>query len=97
MKRRDLENRLILESSLSLFGPTLFGFPGRNRVVGLDDDWSSVSAVRTPVHCSSVSSHPENNILRMALWAEPLRNIVHAHILPIRWAGESHNVEPRRY
>jgi len=62
----------------------LFGLPGRNRVVGLDDYRSGVAAVRTPVHRPSVSAHPENNILRMALWAEPLRNIVHAHILLIR-------------
>jgi len=62
----------------------LFGLPGWNRVVGLDDYRSGVAAVRTAVHCTSVATHPENNILRMALWAEPLRNIVHSHILPIR-------------
>jgi hypothetical protein len=57
---------------LDLFGPTLFGFAGQDRVVGLDDYRSYVSTVRTPVHCPSVPAHPENNILRMAFRAEPL-------------------------
>src|SRR5712692_4435885 len=55
-----------------LFGLTLFGSAGRNWIVGLDDYWSGVAAVRTPVHCPSVSAHPENNILRMTLRTEPL-------------------------
>ncbi len=75
---------LVFESSVILFGLTLFGLSGRNWIVCLDDYWSGVAAVGTPVHCSGVSSHPENDIFRMAFWAEPLRNIVHAHILPIR-------------
>ncbi len=55
-----------------LFGLTLFGSAGRNWIVGLDDYRACVSAVRTPVHCPSVSAHPENNILRMTLRTEPL-------------------------
>ena len=73
-----------LRAYRDLLGLTLFGFHGRNRAVGLDDHGSRVAAVRTPIHRPRVSAHPENNILRMAFWAEPLRSIVHAHILPVR-------------
>ena len=50
----------------------LFDLPGRNWIVGLDDYRSGVTAIRTPVHCTSVSTHPENDIFRMTFWAEPL-------------------------
>jgi hypothetical protein len=56
---------------------------GRNRVISLDNYRSDVTTIGTPVHCPSVSAHPENNILRMTLWTEPLSNTVHTHT-PLR-------------
>ncbi len=56
-----------------LLGLALFGLAGRNWIVCLNDYRSGVAAVRTPVHCSRVSAHPENDILRMAFGTEPPR------------------------
>src|SRR6267143_1266658 len=63
---------LCVEPEGGLFFPIRMRLFRWNLFVSLDCNRSHVAAVRAPVHCSSVSSHPESNILRMAFRAEPL-------------------------